>query len=202
MPSKPGELDRYLELLQPLQRQLEAYCRRALSNPSLVEDVLQTVVAKTFADFERFEQGTNFRAWIFRYLHHEVLACNRREWKAPSAVEQPPAMPGWEQLITEQAFDDLLTRSDEILDQCDDILANAVRQLPETERAVFLLRAIGEFKHAEIAEMLSIPVGTVMSHLSRVRAALRFRLLDYARERGHLPQTDDENEQQEMRGAG
>jgi len=192
--SKAGESDRYLELLQPLQRPLEVYCRRALSNPSFVEDVLQTVIAKTFADFESFEEGTNFRAWIFRYLHYEVLACNRRQSSVPAKadVEQARQPPGWDELIVEQSFDRLLDNSEEILDQCDAVLARAVRQLSETERAVFLLRAIGEFKHAETAEILNIPVGTVMSHLSRSRATLRYRLQEFARERGHL--------REEMRG--
>lgn len=191
LPSKAGEFGRYLELLQPLQRPLEMYCRRALSNPTVVEDVLQTVIAKTFADFESFAEGTSFRAWIFRYLHYEVLAFNRRERSSAMTadVDEAAHAPGWDELVVERSFDDLLANSEEILDQCDEVLANAVRQLPETEQAVFLLRAIGEFKHAEMAEILSIPVGTVMSHLSRSRAALRYRLQEFARERGHIPET-------------
>jgi RNA polymerase sigma-70 factor (ECF subfamily) len=188
LPSKAGESGRYLELLRPLQRQLELYCRRALSNSSLAEDVLQTVVAKTFADFGNFSEGTNFRAWIFRYLHFEVLACNRRESTVTATVEELPQASSWEQLIVEQSFDRLLEDSEDILDQCDQMIANAVRQLPEIERAVFLLRAIGDFKHAEIGEILNVPLGTVMSHLSRGRAALRYRLLEFARERGHFRQ--------------
>ena len=186
MPSSSPWTKRYLELLQPLQRSLETYCRRALRNSSLVEDVLQSVVEKTFADFDRFAEGTNFRAWIFRYLHFEVLSCNRREFGEVGLRDddQPSQSVNWEQVAAEQSFDRLLSDSEGILDQCDDAIAVAFRGLPEAERSVMLLRAIGEFKYAEIAEILNIPIGTVMSHLSRSRATLRHRLLEFARERG------------------
>jgi len=63
---------RFLEHLEPLQTVLEAYCRRHLLDGSSVEDILQTVVTLAFRDFHRFAEGTNFRAWIFRYLNLEI----------------------------------------------------------------------------------------------------------------------------------
>ena len=118
MPSSSPWTKRYLELLQPLQRSLETYCRRALRNSSLVEDVLQSVVEKTFADFDRFAEGTNFRAWIFRYLHFEVLSCNRREFGEVGLRDddQPSQSVNWEQVAAEQSFDRLLSDSEGILE--------------------------------------------------------------------------------------
>ena len=56
----------FLELLLPLQRSLEVYCRRMLRDPSHVEDVLQSAIMEAFARFDRYAEGTNFRAWIFQ----------------------------------------------------------------------------------------------------------------------------------------
>src|SRR5437660_7190192 len=68
----------FLELLQPLQRPLEVYCRRMLRNRSMVEDVLQSAVAAAFAQFDRYTEGTNFRAWVFRFVTLEVFNRNRK----------------------------------------------------------------------------------------------------------------------------
>src|SRR5262249_6249293 len=64
--------------LEPLRGALEAYCRRCLLDPNSVRDVLQSAVANAYRDFHLYVEGTNFRAWIFTYLHWETLNSNRR----------------------------------------------------------------------------------------------------------------------------
>ena len=80
----------------------------------------------------------------------------------------------------------LLDDPDPVLEQCEAVVAQAVRELAPLERAVLLLQAIGEFKYREIAEILQVPIGTVMSTLARSRVRLRQRLVQYGEEYGLL----------------
>ena len=191
MSAETGRTERFLALLMPLRRSLEVYCRRALFDLNEVEDALQSVVANAFEKFARFEPGTNFRAWIFRFLNLEVRSRNRKTAgrSTEALVEDPANTTGWEQSVFEGAFDDLLGAAEDVLDHCDDELSNAVRRMPETEQSVFLLRALGEFSYREISEILKMPIGTVMSGLSRGRAMLRQRLAEFARDAGLRPRT-------------
>lgn len=172
--------------LEPLQGALEAYCRRSLHDPNTVRDVLQSAVANAYQDFHVYVEGTNFRAWIFRYVHLETLICNRkyartRHEELPTDLSVDDA---WQLTQDEPLFKVLLDDSDAILDQCDAAVAAAVRELSLLDRAVLLLQAIGEFRYREIAEILQMPIGTVMSTLARSRVRLRQRLVQYGEEHG------------------
>lgn len=173
--SDSAKTARYLSHLKPLQAVLEAYCRRHLHDPNGVEDVLQEMLTKTFRDFHLYREGTNFRAWVFRYLNLEILAWNRKHRRIPeTAVVELAAEPSDE--LFETDLETVHELPDNILQRCDETLAAAIRDLSEAERSVLLLRAIGEFAYREISDILSLPVGTVMSHLSRARGKLRRRL--------------------------
>jgi len=169
-----------------LQAALEGYCRRWVYDPNGLKDVLQSAVSNAFGDFQMYVEGTNFRAWIFRYVHHEILNWNRKY--ARSKHEQLPAdlsaEETWEMVLDEPLLKILLDDPDSILEQCDEALAEAIKVLPTTERAVLLLCAIGEFKYREIAEILHVPIGTVMSSLSRSRQRVRQRLIQCGEGRG------------------
>jgi RNA polymerase sigma-70 factor (ECF subfamily) len=176
----------FLALLRPLQRPLEVYCRRLLRDPAQAEDVLQEAVAQAFAKFDSFAPGTNFRAWVFRFATLEALARNRKRepypWgDAPAEVAaEPPG--GWPASEAELAA--LLGDPDSALDHFEDPVARAVRELPAPERAVLLLRAVGEFSYKDIHELLAIPLGSVIGYLSRARQKLRQALAGYAAGRG------------------
>jgi RNA polymerase sigma-70 factor (ECF subfamily) len=180
--------ENFMRHLEPLQGALEAYCRRCLHDPNAVQDVLQSAVANGYRDFHLYVEGTNFRAWIFRYAHLEALNCNRKH--ARTRYEELPADPSvedaWQLVLDEPLFKVLLDDPDAVLDQCDAELAKAVRELGSLERAVLLLQAIGEFKYREIADILEVPIGTVMSTLARCRVRLRHRLVQCAEEHGLL----------------
>lgn len=179
---------RFLRHLEPLKAALEAYCRRSVHDSNAVEDVLQEAIGKAYRDFHLYAEGTNFRAWIFRYLNLEIYAGNRsfhRERRAALA-DEPTVEDVWDHAIDEPLLERLLGEPERILSQCDDALAAAIDELSPLERSVLLLRAIGQFKHREMADILEVPMGTIMSALSRARARLRLRLAEYARERGLL----------------
>jgi RNA polymerase sigma-70 factor (ECF subfamily) len=175
----------FVALLQPLQRPLEVYCRRMLRNPAWAEDVIQAAVAAAYARFGRFTEGTNFRAWMFRFVTHEVFNRNRKRepvlWGA-APVEVPAGPPDGTE--AEDVFAVLLECPDGVLEHLDGPLAEALGQLPAAERAVLLLRAVGEFSYEEIHDLLSMPLGSVMGYLSRARLKLRRSLAGYAARRG------------------
>ncbi|WP_158633460.1 RNA polymerase sigma factor [Tautonia sociabilis] len=175
--------------LGPLRGALEAYCRRSLRDRGEVGDVLQAAVANAYRDFDLYVEGTNFRAWIFRYINGEILNANRRSGRAPQVMGSKVEVlvePTWQMPADAPLVEALRDDPDAVLEQCDEVLAEAVRGLPPQEQAVVLLRAIGEFKYREMAEILGIPLGTVMTSLSRARQRLRERLADFGGERGLL----------------
>jgi RNA polymerase sigma-70 factor, ECF subfamily len=183
-----AKAENFMRHLEPLQGALEAYCRRALHDPSAVRDVLQSAVGNAYRDFQLYVEGTNFRAWIFRYAHLETLNCNRKQ--ARTKHQELPAdlsvEDAWQLALDEPLLKVLLDDPDPVLDQCDAVLAQAMRELTPLERAVLLLQAIGEFKYREIAEILQVPIGTVMSTLARSRVRLRQRLVRHGEEHGLL----------------
>src|SRR5689334_8358959 len=139
------------------------------------EDVLQDVYLQAWRSFERFEAGTNCRAWLYKILFHCVSHQRRKWFRFPllkdtddylqTNLVQPESVP---QQVTDQ-----------------DILA-AVDEISPEFRNVVLLVDVEEFTYKEVAEILAIPIGTVMSRLSRGRAMLRKRLEDVARSYGLL----------------
>lgn len=169
---------RFLSHLEPLQGALETFCRYRLNDSGNVSDVLQSAIANAYRDFDRYVEGTNFRAWIFKYLNLEILGRNRRDGRQPQSglPDEPPVDPESESAFGEPDFEVLPDCPEGLLEQCDEDVARAIRDLGPAEQSVFLLRAVGEFTYREIADALDIPVGTVMSHLSRSRARLRRRL--------------------------
>lgn len=184
--AKPQEdrTTRFLRHLEPLEAALEAYARRSVHDPNSAEDVLQEAVGKAFRDFHLYAEGTNFRAWMFRYLNLEIYAGNRsfHRQRHEALLEEPAIENVWEQAIDEPLLERMLEEPQRVLSQCDDALAKAIGELSPVERSVLLLRAIGQFKHREMAEILEVPMGTIMSALSRARSSLRLRLAVYARE--------------------
>jgi RNA polymerase sigma-70 factor (ECF subfamily) len=173
-----GKSERFLDHLGPLQRKLEGYCRRMVYSPDAVADVLQSAIANAYRDFDLYAEGTNFPAWIFTYLHGEIQNANRRHRKntgvgepedvaAPDAWHPPHELPVHRLLLDAPEF---------VLDRCDAGLAGGVQSLRQLEREVLLLHAVGEFKYREIAEILEVPIGTVMSALARARHHVREHL--------------------------
>ena len=128
-------------------------------------DIVQEAYLQAWKAFHRFEPGTNCRAWLFKILINEVRHYRRRWFnnRTVSAGEQP--------LEETVAFEPPI--SDDIKDE--DILA-ALNGVPPTFREIVLLADVQEFSYREIAEMTGIPVGTVMSRLSRGRKQLREKL--------------------------
>jgi RNA polymerase sigma-70 factor (ECF subfamily) len=131
------------------------------------EDLVQETYAKALKGFSSFRPGTNFRAWIYKILRNTFLT-SRTGLKAAATVPldlegEDEALPS----VKETPESILLQRSDWQLVQ------QALEQLPVAHREVLLLCEVEEMSYSEIADTLAIPMGTVMSRLSRARRALR-----------------------------
>lgn len=180
MAARDEKSTRFLLHLKPLQGAVEAFCRRSLYETELLEDVLQEAMMRAFRDFGLFEEGTAFRAWIFRYVHLCVLEANRRSrTRRQEVLKVEPAVEGEGLPEPDDELSQwLLHTPDGVLDQCEQTLRGAIVRLSDLERGVLLLRALGEFRYREIADILGIPMGTVMSALSRARWRVRQHLAE------------------------
>jgi RNA polymerase sigma-70 factor (ECF subfamily) len=147
--------------------------RRLTRNPADAEDLVQETFLKAFRAADRFEPGTNLRAWLFTILHN--AARNRARDRARETVtvdsdiveRAAELAPGAGQLAPGETPESLLLR-----DTLGPELQSAIDALPDAFRQAVWLRDVEEFSYSEIASMLSIPVGTVMSRISRGRQGL------------------------------
>jgi RNA polymerase sigma-70 factor (ECF subfamily) len=158
------------ELAMPLFDQLYNFAHWLTQNRAEAEDLVQETYVKALKGFSSFQSGTNFRAWIYRILRNTFLT-SRTGLKATATVPldaddapELPAASGTPETI-------FIERSQERL------LQGAIEELPLHFREILILCEVEEMSYQEIADALSVPIGTVMSRLSRARKALRASLL-------------------------
>jgi RNA polymerase sigma-70 factor (ECF subfamily) len=169
-----SKADQFLQWLEPIKRDLEVYCRRMLWNPQEVPDALHNALIRAIAAFDRCWDASKFRAWMFKILTHEILTLNRKHARiARFEFQLEP-----EELETLSANESNPSNESSLEDGhweqgLDDRLDRALKTLTEPERAVLLLRAIGNFKYVEISEELNLPVGSVMGYLARARGKMQ-----------------------------
>lgn len=167
--------DRFLELLRPIERDLEVYCRRMIWQLSDAPDAVQNAVLRAFRAFDRYHEDASFRAWLFKILTNEIFSLNRKRGRIKKfeVATEPAEMDTLGTLDHAVDYTEWLLSPDSLIEALDQDLVAALRSLTETERAVLLLRAIGDFRYREIAESLGIPLGSVMGNLSRARHKMR-----------------------------
>lgn len=154
-------------LAMPLFGSVYNFARWLTQNQNDAEDLVQETYLKALRGFESFQPGTNFRAWMFRILKNTHLSScsslDRRRTVAMEPEEDSPPM-----AVTSETPESLLIENHGI-----DAVRHAIEQLPAIFREVVLLRDVEDASYREIAEILSIPPGTVMSRLARARRILR-----------------------------
>ena len=141
-----------------------------IRDPSEAQDLVQEVYLEAWKSFHRFEPGTNCRAWLFKILFHRLHHVRRRLIKASKM--EALAGPGEEDKLTAEP-----PVPQEIRDE--DVLL-ALAKVPLEFRETVLMADVEEFSYREIAETMRIPLGTVMSRLSRGRKLLRAELAEVA----------------------
>jgi len=149
-------------------------------NQNEAEDLVQETYVRAFQHFSQFEQGTKFKAWIFRILMNTFINSYRRKGRAPVLVDFTEIEPVHEEAAHDLSFANQPVEN--LYELLDEEVRQALERLPEEYRMVLLLASVEGFSYEEIARMLSIPIGTVMSRLFRARALMRKTLGDYAKE--------------------
>jgi RNA polymerase sigma-70 factor (ECF subfamily) len=172
----------------PYLDQLYGGALRMTRNPADAEDVVQETFVKAFAKFHTFSEGTNLKAWLFRILTNTYINLYRKRQREPrqSSADE---LTDW-QIAQTQAYvtGELKSAEAEALERItDDVVIDALAQVPEDFRLAVYLADVEGFSYKEIAEIMDTPVGTVMSRLHRGRKILRDLLSEYAVEQGYLP---------------
>jgi RNA polymerase sigma-70 factor (ECF subfamily) len=183
-----SESDRFLALLRPIERDLETYARRLMWEPQEAPDALQNAVLRAFGAFDRYREDASFRAWMFKILTREAFALNRKHARIARYEFQlePEELAGLASTEEEDQGGSQPVSPEALNEVLEPGLAAGLKTLTDTERAVLLLRAIGELRYREISETLSIPLGSVMGNLSRARQKMRV-LITRAALRTNLP---------------
>jgi RNA polymerase sigma-70 factor (ECF subfamily) len=176
--------------------QLYSAALRMTRNRADAEDLVQETYLRAYKGFHGFEDGTNLRAWLFRILTNTYINTYRSKQRRVQETELNDV----EDLYLYRRISnvDQASRSaeDTMFDLfTDDEVKAALESLPDNFRMPVLLADVEEFSYKEIAEMLDIPIGTVMSRLHRGRKAMQKALADFATERGLLVRTPAESEE-------
>ena len=170
----------------PLMPQLYGAAMNLTKNPTNAEDLLQETMVKAFKAFNQFEQGTNIRAWLYKIMNNTNINVNVKAGKAlgKTALDE---LEDW-QIGSAESVTSVAARSAEA-EAIDAMPSEAVKkallQLPDNWRMVVYYRIVDGLSYAEIAEVLGIPEGAVMSGLHRGKKMLRTLLMDYAKEEGY-----------------
>ena len=172
--------------------QLDSLYRTALrmtNNPQEAEDLVQETMLKAFRFAHTYQPGTNLRAWLFRILNTSAINRYRRQAAHPSLTSLPEGEEFYlynqirdlnGQELSQGAEEEVLSR------YLDEDVYKALNDLPPNFRMAVILADIEELSYKEIAEALQIPIGTVMSRISRARRQLQKSLWQYAKERGYV----------------
>lgn len=167
--STPETINEFESAAMPHMNDLYRTARRTLGNQAEAEDVVQETYLQAWKSFHRFEPGTNIRAWMYKIMFHVIQHHRRKSYRLVTLKEEEEFV--FDQLIYEPPV------PQELRDE--DVLA-ALDRVPQHFRSVILLADVQEFSYKEIAETLSIPMGTVMSRLNRGRQMLRTHLAGFA----------------------
>ena len=180
------------DFAQGVIAQLDSLYRTALRlthNPQEAEDLVQETMLKAFRFSKQYQPGTNLRAWLFRILNTSAINRYRKQATHPT----PASLPEGEEFYLYNRIRDLsgqeLTTAteDEVLSHyLDEDVHRALNDLPINFRMPVILADIEGMTYKEIAEALQIPIGTVMSRISRARRQLQQSLWNYAREKGYI----------------
>lgn len=194
--------DEFLVLVDKHRDEYYRYANRILWDSAMADDVFASAVLAAFENRAKFTPGTNFRAWMYRIITNKCYVANRETSRAFQPLDE--LGPDIASVEADAGYRDVLADPDYFIEQCGDEMKAAFRRLSTAERSCLMLRAIERFSYKEIAETLDMPVGTVMTHLSRGRAKLRSDLLEYGKERGvvrafpRLVPREDEDERKGM----
>jgi RNA polymerase sigma-70 factor (ECF subfamily) len=188
-----ADRERFTELALPHMQALYTAALRMTRNPADAEDLVQETFLKAYRAFDRYEDGTNIRAWLYKILTNTFInsyrAAKRRPEKAD--VEDVEDLYMYRRLGEVQTGGTGRSAEDEVFSHItDDEVKHAIESLPEAFRIAVLLADVEGFSYKEIADITDVPIGTVMSRIHRGRKALQKALTNFAETRGLVGTTE------------
>ena len=172
----------------PFMSALYAAALRMTRNPSDAEDLVQETYLRAYRGFEGFREGTNLKAWLYKILTNTFINTYRAKKRRPEQTELDDVEDFYiyRRLGGLEAADASRTAEAEVLESIPDAeVKEALESIPEQFRMAVILADVEGFSYKEIADILDVPIGTVMSRIHRGRRALQKKLRDYA-ERNNL----------------
>lgn len=179
--------EEFEQVALPHLQALYNFALKLTLDPKAAEELVQETYLRAFRFFDTYRSGTQIRAWLFRILRNTHINRYRAARARPEETDLARIEEGWERTVAEEFLRERQPRSPEealLEGVLDEEVEQALAALPEEYREVVLLALVEELSYKEIAQVLSIPIGTVMSRLHRGRKILQARLVDYARRRG------------------
>ena len=180
----------FAEQAMPLMDGLYGAALRMTRNPADAEDLVQETYLKAYRAFHTFQEGTNLKAWLYRILTNTYINTYRAKKRRPDETDLDEV----EDLYLYRRLGGLegatagRSAEEELLDHLtSDEVKEALEALPEQFRMAVLLADVEGFAYKEIAEILDIPIGTVMSRLHRGRKAMQKQLYEFGKQRNLVP---------------
>lgn len=171
---------------------------RLTKNAGDAEDLVQEAMFKAYRYFDKYERGTNCKAWLFKIMTNTFINRYRRKQKRKEYLVDDEYRPLQERAVApeknplHQFFGDQETMFNRLFT---DEVKDALEDIPVDFRMVVLLADLQDFAYKDIAEIMDCPIGTVMSRLYRGRRMLRTRLVEYAVERGYIDAPEDADDE-------
>jgi len=181
---------RFADLAMPYMDALYSAALRMTRNPADAEDLVQETYLRAYRGFGGFKEGTNLKAWLYKILTNTFINIYRAKKRRPQETDfdDVEEFSLYRRMGGIEAADTERTPETEVLDAMpDEIVKDALESLPEQFRMAVLLADVEGFSYKEIAEIMDVPVGTVMSRLHRGRKQLQRRLWEFGRDRGLIP---------------
>lgn len=173
---------------------LNGIALRLTRRPDEAEDLVQETLLRAYRFFDRYEPGTNIKAWLFKIMRNLFINRYRRRQREAETVDYGGAEASLETLLQRQAPKEPAAGTPEgvlLSGAVDEEIERALAGLPDEYRVVLILSAMEDLSYKEIAGALDIPIGTVMSRLHRARRQMQSKLMDYAARRGLLEPAGD-----------
>lgn len=169
----------------PYTDALKSFALKMTNDTDDADDLLQDTLMKAFRFFDKFEKGTNMKAWLFQIMKNSFINNYRKSSKEPNKVDYEDVQNFYENIKAEDVKSQHY-QSDAFSDVLDDEITSALSKLPDDFRTIVFLSDVEGYTYEEIADFVDCPIGTVRSRLHRARKMLYSLLYEYALEKGFV----------------
>ena len=177
--------DEFIKEAMPHESALYNYALKIAGNSDDAQDLVQETYYKAYRHFDKFQSGTNSKAWMFMILKNSFINDYRKSKREPYKLDYEQIQNFYENVKSDRSITNNLDKEyyNSLLD---DELTEAIDILPAKMREVFILCDLEGYSYEETAELVGCPIGTVRSRLHRARHILQEKLFEYAKNRGYL----------------